>query len=304
MTTALDLRDPALWAADRGYDGEYETRTARVADLEISYLDWGASGAASADAAGTVVLIHGFNVQAHTWDPVASVLARSGYRVLAPDLRGHGLSGWTRSGYHVEQFGDDIAGLLDQLGIGSCAVVGHSLGARVGVALAGRRPGLVSRLALSDTGPEVLRAGAKRATAFGKARLDRRGFNTRQEALAYYQEIHAGWAPVYYELHARHQLRLNWAGKLVDRADPDCFWITRSAGRADDAALWEYARRISIPVLFMYGATSEYTDAPLAERFGVAFGPLFEAVEMPCGHYIPRELPAEFCARLLAFLSA
>jgi len=40
----------------------------------------------------------------------------------------------------------------------------------------------------------------------------------------------------------------------------------------------------------------------LVARFADAFGPKFEATEMPCGHYIPREIPGEFCKQLLAFL--
>jgi pimeloyl-ACP methyl ester carboxylesterase len=292
----LDLYDPSRWAADRTFDGEFEVRRARVGDLDIEYNDWGDP------TAPTIVAIHGFNVQSHTWDPVISVLAERGYRVIAPDLRGHGGSSWTREGYRVEQFSADISQLLDHLEVTSCDVVGHSLGSRIGIALAGNRKDLVTSLTLSDTGPEVLRAGARRATSFGKARLDRRGFNTRAEALEYYREAHTGWAPVFYQLHARYQLRENWAGKLIDRADPDCFWITRSAGRSDDPILWEHARQIDIPVLMMYGATSDYTDAELAARFGEACGPKFEAVEMPCGHYIPREMPAEFCEQVLRFL--
>ena len=294
--TAVDLHDPRRWAADRSFDGEFETAVARVGDLDIQYTDWGDP------AAPVVLLVHGFNVQSHTWDPIASVLAER-YRVIAPDLRGHGGSSWATDGYRAEQFAGDLGALLDQLGIDSCTVVGHSLGARVAIALAGMRPDLVSRLVLSDTGPEVRRAGAQRATKFGGARLDRRGFRTRAEAVEYYREMHPGWAPVFYELHARYQLRENWAGMLVDRADPDCFWITRSAGRRDDPALWDHARSVDIPVLMAYGETSEYTDAELAARIGEAFGPRFEAVEMPCGHYIPRELPAEFSERLLAFLA-
>jgi|GEM_PF-1855868 len=292
----VDLNDPELWSADRSFEGEYETKFATVGDLTFQYSDWGPPNGP------VVVLIHGFNVQSHTWDPIASVLAKEGYRVLTPDLRGHGGSSWTHEGYHVNQFSGDIAALLDQLGVTTCKVVGHSLGARVGIALAGTHPKLVTKLALSDTGPEVLRQGAKRATAFGKARLDRRGFNTRDEAVAYYQEIHPGWQPVFYQLHAQHQLRLNWANKLVDRADPDCFWITRSAGLSDDPLLWQCAKDMDIPVRFFYGATSEYNDAALVARFADAFGPKFEATEMPCGHYIPREIPGEFCKQLLAFL--
>jgi pimeloyl-ACP methyl ester carboxylesterase len=297
VSAVTDLHDPRRWAADRTFDDEYETKTARVGDLDIEYTEWGDP------AAPVVLLIHGFNVQSHTWDPIASVLAER-YHVLAPDLRGHGGSSWTREGYRAEQFAGDLAALLDQLGITRCAVVGHSLGSRVGIALAGMRPDLVEKLVMSDTGPEVLRGGAKRATKFGAARLDRRGFNSREEAVEYYKEMHPGWAPVFYELHARHQLRENWAGKLVDRADPDCYWITRSAGRADDEILWAHARAVDIPVLMMYGKTSEYTDAALAARIGEAFGPKFQAVEMPCGHYIPREMPAEFCERTLAFLES
>jgi pimeloyl-ACP methyl ester carboxylesterase len=290
-----DLHDPAHWGAGRTFEREHRRALARVGALELAYQDWGELGGRP------IVLVHGFGVQSHTWDPVASVLARRGWRVVAPDLRGHGGSSWAPDGYRVEQLAGDVAGLLDQLGVAGAAVVGHSLGARVGLALAGLRPDLVGALVLSDVGPEVRRAGAQRATAVGKRRLDRQGYASREEAEAAYREADPGWAPVFYELHARHQLRENWAGKLVERADPDTFWITRSAGRADDARLWEHARRLSAPVLFVYGARSEYTDAALVARFAEAF-PTFTAVELPTGHQVVRERPAEFLEHVLAFL--
>jgi pimeloyl-ACP methyl ester carboxylesterase len=49
----------------------------------------------------TLVLVHGLNVQLHTWDPLADQLAQD-YRVICVDLRGHGDSGWATEGYHLE----------------------------------------------------------------------------------------------------------------------------------------------------------------------------------------------------------
>src|SRR5690606_2756293 len=99
-------------------------------------------------------LLHGLNVQLHTWDPIASELAKE-HRVLCLDLRGHGESDWSREGYWTKDFVKDVHGLLHQLDVVPCVLVGHSLGARIAIAYAGEHPADITHLILSDTGPET-----------------------------------------------------------------------------------------------------------------------------------------------------
>lgn len=98
-----------------------------------------------------VVLLHGLGEQASDWDAVAAALAPE-FRVVAPDLRGHGASG--RPGeYSYELMAGDVVAALDGLGYGAVRLVGHSMGALVALLIAERHPDRVERLVLEDTVP-------------------------------------------------------------------------------------------------------------------------------------------------------
>ena len=103
--------------------------------------------------APTVLLVHGITASHRSWQVVADQLP--GVRLVAPDLRGRGRShpesvpgGPTGMSAHA----DDLAAVLDHLGIDRTLVVGHSMGAFVGLVLADRHPDRVSRLLLVDGG--------------------------------------------------------------------------------------------------------------------------------------------------------
>ncbi|MBV9078609.1 MAG: 3-oxoadipate enol-lactonase [Methylobacteriaceae bacterium] len=84
------------------------------------------------------------------WDAQAAALS-SAFRCLRYDTRGHGRSPVVETAFEVEDLADDLAGLLDALGISRAHVVGLSLGGMTGQALAFRRPELVDRLVLVAT---------------------------------------------------------------------------------------------------------------------------------------------------------
>ena len=71
----------------------------------LAFTDW------PAESGRTVLLIHGFNVQGHTWDPLVQTLTGRA-RFICPDLRGHGRSGWAEDGYRAADFAADLAAEL------------------------------------------------------------------------------------------------------------------------------------------------------------------------------------------------
>ncbi|WP_214323896.1 alpha/beta fold hydrolase [Nonomuraea sediminis] len=75
------------------------------------------------DGEKVALLIHGGMSDHRTWHAVEDELIARGYRVVAPDLRGHGLS--PRGEYQAELLGDDLAENLPQ---GADVAIGHSLG--------------------------------------------------------------------------------------------------------------------------------------------------------------------------------
>ena len=74
------------------------------------------------------------------------------YRCIAPDLRGHGRSDQPRAGYTVDQVTDDLAAVLDELGIGEPVfLLAHSAGGLLGINFAARYPERLTRLVLINT---------------------------------------------------------------------------------------------------------------------------------------------------------
>lgn len=268
------------------YADQYEETFVEVDGLRLHCTDWNPQGER------TIVMLHGANVQLHTWDPIAADLAKD-FRVVLQDLRGHGDSAWAPDGYHVQSFVKDLHGIVEELELAPFDLVGHSLGARVAIAYAGEHPDAVRHLLLSDTGPEVPREGALMARTIVGSTGDVRGFRTEEEALAHYEKLHPEWRPIFRELHVTHQLRRNWADKLVFKADPDLYWLTGSVGLKEIPYLWEMAARIPVPVMLLAGTTSPFVDQALAERFEATV-PDGQVRWVESGHYIPREQPEQF----------
>lgn len=98
-----------------------------------------------------VMLIHDLGSCAEDWLLLQAPALSQRYRVLMPDLRGHGRSARPPGPYTVPQMADDTAGLLDALGVNSAHVVGLSLGGAVAQAMAVRHPAKVRSLILVNT---------------------------------------------------------------------------------------------------------------------------------------------------------
>jgi len=98
-----------------------------------------------------VLLLHGWLYDSHmTWHRVTPLLAER-HRVITVDLRNHGKSDRIRGRFEVAELADDVARLLDSLGVGPVPVVGYSLGGMVAQELALRSPARVTSLVLAAT---------------------------------------------------------------------------------------------------------------------------------------------------------
>jgi len=127
--------------ADRFIPSEH---WAEIGDLKVRYLDWGGDGA-------PLLALHGLASSAHWYDIVAPLL-RDRHRLIAPDQRGHGRTTNAPSGYDWKTLSDDLAGLLDHIGLDTVAVMGHSWGGNVATNFAANYPGRVTRLIMIDGG--------------------------------------------------------------------------------------------------------------------------------------------------------
>ena len=112
--------------------------------LQLAYIEMG-------DPNGVpILLLHGFTDSARSWSLTAPYLAPD-FRVVAPDLRGHGHSDRPDGCYTIPEMANDIRFLIVALDLAPCHLVGHSLGGRLAQAIAERWPEIVGKIVLLST---------------------------------------------------------------------------------------------------------------------------------------------------------
>jgi pimeloyl-ACP methyl ester carboxylesterase len=110
----------------------------------VAYRDAG-------DGAEALLLIHGMAGSSETWRAVIPQLSKN-YRVVAPDLLGHGQSAKPRGDYSLGAFAVWLRDLLDELGISRATIVGQSLGGGVAMQFIYQHPDYCQRLILISSG--------------------------------------------------------------------------------------------------------------------------------------------------------
>lgn len=117
----------------------------------------------------TIVLLHHFGGSARTWDEVIAILGPS-YPTLAIDLPGFGDAPADPGPFGVADYADAVEARIDAEGLASIIVVGHSMGGKVALALAARRPPAMRALLLlapSPPTPEPIDEAARSASIAG-----------------------------------------------------------------------------------------------------------------------------------------
>jgi len=120
---------------------------------ELKYLELHGDRVAYRDAGSgeTLLLIHGMAGSSETWRAVIPQLAKK-YRVIAPDLLGHGQSDKPRGDYSLGAFAVWLRDLLDELGVTRATIVGQSLGGGVAMQFVYQHPDYCQRLVLISSG--------------------------------------------------------------------------------------------------------------------------------------------------------
>jgi pimeloyl-ACP methyl ester carboxylesterase len=219
------------------------------------------------DAAGpAAVLLHGGSSSSATWDRLATVLAAAGHHVIAADLRGHGGTSRARD-YPLSGYSDDIRGLMDTLGIGSVALVGHSLGGYAASVLAQREPDRISRLVLEEPGIPAPDS----------------------------ESSHGLSGP---------RFLLNALAGLATRSGYDRRAVTSAVRqlRIPDPAWWDGLPLITAPTLLISGGpASHIPPCHLAEAARSI--PHCDVVTIPAGHRVHSRRPEQFLAEVIPFLA-
>jgi pimeloyl-ACP methyl ester carboxylesterase len=96
-----------------------------------------------------VVLSHGFTDNGLCWTDLAHALEKK-YDVVMYDLRGHGLSDAPATGYSIQDYTSDMAGLISELKLEHPVIIGHSLGGCIAASFAARYPDTPRKVVLID----------------------------------------------------------------------------------------------------------------------------------------------------------
>jgi pimeloyl-ACP methyl ester carboxylesterase len=278
-------------------------RIALATGLTYHVLEWGAQHE------HTVVLLHGFLDLGWSWEEVAARLADR-YRVLAPDLRGHGDSDWIGPGgyYHFQDYVADVDDLIARLAPGAMSIVGHSMGGSVAAYWAGMRASRPRRVALLEgLGPPD----------GGDANPDRtarwidmwKAARTKpQRPMVDIDDAAARMRRHDDQLDEAQARRLAAHGTVaVDgglrwKHDPLHLTMGPYPFRRDVAE--SYWKRIAAPVLAVDGDRSAMRHAGAeAERRLASFQDVRRATIADAGHMMQRHQPAALAALLAEFLA-
>ncbi|MBI3575763.1 MAG: pimeloyl-ACP methyl ester esterase BioH [Gammaproteobacteria bacterium] len=225
----------------------------------------------------TMVLVHGWGLHGGVWRDLAARLARS-FRVLIPDLPGHGRSRGTHTGVSLSGLADDLSRRLTEPAIW----IGWSLGAFVALTTARNQPQAVSRLVLVGATPKFVQApdwlcAMPPATLAQFARdleSDYRGTLARFLSLQIGDDATAHAAV--------RQLR----AMLVEHGEPDpatlrsgLQWLANTDLRADLPA-------ITAPTLVLHGSHDRLVP-PAAAKFLAERLPAAQLALIPSAGHVP-----------------
>jgi pimeloyl-ACP methyl ester carboxylesterase len=276
--------------------GTERSLTVRAGGLALRTVVWGD------DADPTVILVHGNGAHAHWWEPLLAALV-PGWRVVAPDLRGHGESGWPDApAYAMTDFEADMVALVAATAPERFALIGHSMGGRVALWYAAHHPERVRALGMLDARLDPI-VPSEAARHRGKTTGQRagRGHASRADVLAAFRFVpdEPGVAP---DLVARLAERA-----VVERGPGDwTFRFDRGVlGIAGDGAgdMRRLLPRVACPTFVANGRDSWVLDASGRDRI-VAALPCGEGHEFPGAHHFLVSHAAEVGRALRGFLDA
>lgn len=242
----------------------------------------------------SVILLHPFPANHEFWQPLAEVLSMR-YRLILPDLRGHGDSGVGDGPAKMEKHAADIARIMDDAGVGRAALIGVSIGGYVLLEFWRQHRGRVSALGLCNT-----KAGADSPEACA-ARLQ-----------AANDVMERGTQPFFESMiprllgkttrESRPDLVEGVLRMMRKMAPEDVAQVQR--GMADRPDSMEILKTINVPTLLITGEEDVIAGRNEAELMRQRI-PNSELRVIPrAGHYSPWEQPEEAGKLLRQFLDS
>jgi len=270
----------------------------------IAYFEWGAPGGR------TVFLIHATGFHARCWDKVIAALP-AGYRAIAPDTRGHGLSEKAGRMTDWSLAARDAGELATHLNLRGAIGVGHSKGGHTLVQVAAAAPEIFERLLLIDPvllPPQTYRHGS------ASAQPNEHPVSRRRNVWSSWEEMFESfrgrypfslWQPDILVDYCRFGLVMRPSGEGYELACPPEIEASVYLG-SSNLDIWELAKSIPVPVTVIRAqsraadaTTMDFASSPTWAGAAGIF-PKGRDVPLPhLTHFIPMQDPA-LVARFIA----
>lgn len=258
--------------------------------VAIEYDDHDPKGAAP-----PLVLVHGHPFDRSMWTPQVQHAGRDGRRLIVSDLRGYGRSTVVPGKTPLMTFAQDLADLLDHLGVAEIILGGLSMGGQIVMEFHRLFPDRLCGLVLADTAPQAETEEGRRARIAMADRLLREGMD------GYAKEVLPKMvAPANIQRFpavAEHVLG------MMRRTPPEGA-AAALRGRAERPDYVASLSRVRVPTLIVVGSDDEFTpidDARLMHR--IIPGSTLVVIE-GAAHMPNLERPAEFNEALSTFLDS
>jgi 3-oxoadipate enol-lactonase len=256
----------------------------QINNLHFAYTDTGIGR--------PVVLIHGYPFNRSLWDEQVAALSTS-HRVIAPDLRGFGESEAAPGTATMNAMAQDVALLLNHLGIARAAIAGLSMGGYVALALYKQLPSRVSALVLADT-------RAQADTEEGKQTRSQQAEKATNEGMA---GIADAMLPKLLtpETVSKHPEVVKRVRDMMLKTKPEgAAAALRGMAERDDQT--ELLPKIVVPALILVGADDAITPVADSEKMHESIAGSRLVVIENAGHVSNIERTEQFNDALLSFL--
>ncbi|MEZ4503413.1 MAG: alpha/beta hydrolase [Dehalococcoidia bacterium] len=257
--------------------------------VRLHYRDWGNEGATP------LVLIHGLTSSSASFARVADHFAER-FHVIGLDQRGHGDSEWVGAeGYGTDEYVADLEAFVDALGLQQFVLMGHSMGGHHTIAYTARHAERIICAVANDIPPAL-----ERDVEASKAQYPggRHPVQPSVDAWIEQQRPNAPFTPEHmHQLNAEAKLKAVEGG-FVPKHDPQAsiHWAPKD--------LWDEARTIKRPILFVRGGRSTVLDAQTLQDMDLQIAPARSITLEKSGHNTFYDMEPEFLHVVSDFIDA
>lgn len=247
------------------------------------------------------VFLHGLMGFLNNWRTIIRGLEET-ERCLAYDQRGHGRSIKPASGYAPEDYAQDLKDILDELGWDKIVLVGHSMGARNGLAFCDLWPERVEKFILEDIGPES--APKDRQYFRDLLGVVPTPFPSRAVAREFFQNE---FPKLIRTKENPEAIGAYLAANLTETGEGAVDWrfsvpaIFESVDRGREGDRWALIDRLSVPTLLIRGERSTELSQEIYEKMLARNKMIHGVIIRDSGHWVHADQPQAFLHAIKEF---